>query len=220
MDLLTFYSDSHKEIYEDYFLKSFNEHLSESFDLKVKKIEQLSPNGDYDSSGFMETMMDKLKLILEHLHVGTDPFVFADCDIQFFRDFKEDILRELGGNDIRFQDDIVCRCAGFFVAKRNDEVKRFFDIVYKETPKYFQQQSDQTAINVILNSQQNFGLKLNERVLPRNKYFTVAASTNAKQWAGQDFNIPTTLVAHHANWTVGLDNKIKLLQFVKNKFRK
>ena len=73
---------------------------------------------------------------------------------------------------------------------------------------------------MVLNSKQNFGLTINERVLPRNKYFTVAASTNAKQWVGQDFHVPTTIVAHHANWTVGLDNKLKLLQFVKNKFKK
>ena len=30
----------------------------------------------------------------------------------------------------------------------------------------------------------------------------------------------TTLMAHHANWTVGLDNKLKLLKFVKDRFTK
>ena len=38
------------------------------------------------------------------------------------------------------------------------------------------------------------------------------------QWKGQNFDIPENLLMHHANWTEGIDNKIKLLEIVKNKF--
>ena len=37
-------------------------------------------------------------------------------------------------------------------------------------------------------------------------------------WDGQDFNIPADIIMHHANWIVGVQNKIKLLNLVKDKY--
>jgi len=214
MDLLTFYSDSHKAMYENYFLESYKKYLQSSFTLHAKEISQLSQTGDYDSNGFNETMLEKIKLILENFDSSDEPFVFADCDIQFFGDFKDSLVKELGDYDIAFQDDVVCRCAGFFIAKRNDKVKKFMEIVLEITPQF---DHDQTAMNYILNHQSRFNLNLKEKKLPRNQYFTVAVSTNAKQWVGQDFEVPKDILVHHSNWTIGLDNKVKLLDFVKEK---
>ena len=212
MDLLTFYSESHKVMYENYFLESYQRHLKNSFILKAKEITQLSKTGDYDSTGFNETMLEKIKFVLENFDSSDEPFVFADCDIQFFGDFKESLLEELGDHDIAFQDDIVCRCAGFFIAKRNKKVRKFMELVLETTPKF---DHDQTAMNHILNNQHRFNLNLKEKRLPKNKYFTVAAATNAKQWSGQDFDVPKGVLVHHSNWTVGLDNKINLLELVR-----
>ena len=127
MKLLTFYSDSHKELYEEFFLESFNRLLKDSFELKSKHIDQLSKTGEYDADGFSETMVEKLVQIIDNIDITDDePLVFADCDIQFFEDFSDDITTELGDYDIKFQDDIVCVCAGFFVCKQNDAVLNFF----------------------------------------------------------------------------------------------
>ena len=131
MELLTFYSESHKSMYENYFLQSYNKYLTNSFKLHAKEISQLSKTGDYDSTGFNETMLEKIKLILERFDSSEEPFVFADCDIQFFGDFKESLISELGDYDIAFQDDIVCRCAGFFIAKRNERIKKVYGISFR-----------------------------------------------------------------------------------------
>ena len=55
--ILTFYSDTHKILYEDYFLKSYTKHLSKDFKLLEKKIDQISVSGDFASFGFDLTMM-------------------------------------------------------------------------------------------------------------------------------------------------------------------
>jgi hypothetical protein len=41
------------------------------------------------------------------------------------------------------------------------------------------------------------------------------------QWQpGQKINMPKYLVMHHANWTVGIDNKLKLMKQVRNAYEK
>ena len=48
-----------------------------------------------------------------------------------------------------------------------------------------------------------------------NKFFTIGQLIHV--WRGQDFEIPYSILMHHANWTEGIDNKIRLLDKVKEK---
>ena len=87
------------------------------------------------------------------------------------------------------------------------------ELVIQETPKYIDNRDDQRAFNLALNA--NFQ-NIKEKLLPSDKYFTVAAAaTWRKVWKGQKFKVPDTIKVHHANWTVGLKNKIKLLDYVR-----
>jgi hypothetical protein len=53
LKIYTFYSSSHKEIYENYFLKSFNENkLNENFEIVLTEVVQRSETGDFNSKGF------------------------------------------------------------------------------------------------------------------------------------------------------------------------
>ncbi|CAG7581509.1 MAG: hypothetical protein SLAVMIC_00877 [uncultured marine phage] len=215
MKLLTFYSDSHEDLYKEFFLSSYNEHLKDSFELKAKHVTQHSQSGDYGSDGFSETMLEKINHIIESINPEeNEPLVFADCDIQFFGDFKEDIVKQLGDMDIKFQNDVVCRCAGFFVCQQTDKVLTFFENIKKILIKNMRPGvDDQVVINSAL--QQNLFPNLNHGMLD-NKYFTVAMVTGAQQWTGQDFTIPPNILTHHGNWTVGMNNKIKVMNYVKN----
>ena len=218
MKLLTFYSDSHKELYEEFFLESYNRLLKDSFELNARHINQLSKTGEYNAEGFSETMVEKLNHIIANIDITDDePLVFADCDIQFFSDFSEDIKNELDDYDVKFQNDVVCRCAGFFVAKQSEEVLNFFRMMRELLLKNIKPGiDDQVILNSMINQNMDLGVK--HGMLPNNKYFTVAASsTGPKQWNGEDFEVPKELLVHHGNWTVGLDNKFKLMRMVKNK---
>ena len=222
--LLTFYSPSHEKMYNDYFFYSYNKFLKESFILIPNKIEQVSKKGGFGDEGFEETMFEKIKHIINNIDVNDEsPLVFADSDIQFFGDFKEDILFELRDNDISFQSDIVCACAGFFITKQNKKTKTFFENVLSIMNNNLingvlkKGISDQIIINHLINN--NYPLKFGS--LSKDKYFTVASSNlGPKQWNGEDFIIPKNTLVHHANWTVGLDRKFQLLDYVKNNIEK
>ena len=218
MKLLTFYSDSHKEVYEDFFLKSYNKHLKKSFTLKPRYIEQICKAGSYGSEGWEETMVKKFEHIIDNIDINDkELLVFADCDIQFFKDFSNDITEELGDKDIKFQDDVIAVCAGFFVCKQTKEVLDFFKMVKMYILKYIKPGiCDQVVLNRIF--EKRVPLKVKWGLLPRTKYFTVASSTcGPVRWTGEDFEPPSDILVHHGNWTVGLDNKLKLMNLVKNK---
>lgn len=210
--LLTFFSESHKDMYNDYFLKSFNDHLSESFNLLPNTIEQYTKDGDYYNKGFNRAMKEKIKIIINNIDIGDEtPMVFADADIQFFGDFSNEIKNIIGDNDILFQDDILMVCAGFMVFKQTEKVREFFVNVYNITHKF---EHDQVAINHLINTNQH---NLKVKKLDRELFFTIGSATNAKQWNGEtNLTIPKNILVHHANWTVGNDNKIKLLNYIKD----
>tara|TARA_Y100000310_G_C20564804_1_gene754926 strand:+ start:437 stop:1114 length:678 start_codon:yes stop_codon:yes gene_type:complete len=222
--LLTFYSDSHKEFYEKYFLESFNEFLKDDFSLNTLHVDQLSTNGAFGSSGFEETMLLKIKHIINNIDITSDDkLVYADCDIQFFQNIKDDLFNELGDYDIKFQDDVICLCAGFFICKQNKTVLNFFKQILlvlennMVNGKLRGGLSDQIVINNFYNRKLH-NTKIGK--LPK-RYFTVASSSaGPKQWTGQPFNVPPDIILHHANWTVGYDNKIKLLNYIKDKIKK
>ena len=64
---------------------------------------------------------------------------------------------------------------------------------------------------------QSNNLNIKYDTLDPTKYFTIGYSTKGTQWTPEtgDLDIPKTILMHHANWTAGVENKIKLLNFVK-----
>lgn len=213
--LITYFTPSHQIFHDNYFLPSFNEYsLSDDFNLIIERGKQVAENGDYYSSGFNSTTVDKLSSFLSHFNLGSkEPLMFADADIQFFGNFKDEIIKEFhdSGCDILFQSDITNLCTGFFICKQNESVKQLLDEAVKLTPNV---EHEQVAINVLLQSK-NYGLKYG--VLNPKKYYTVGYSTKGKQWVPEMeiVDIPEDIVMHHANWTAGVQNKIKLLDLVK-----
>lgn len=212
MKLLTFYSNSHSEMYARYFLPSYWENLVHHR-LIAKQIEQLSVNGEYETPGFDLTMLKKINLIIDNINIKDgEPFTYADCDVQFFGDASYD----LGDNDILFQNDFLPNnyCAGFFIAKQNQAVLDFFVTV---RDKLMQKMNgvihDQTVINELLHN----GYPIKAGMLPTDKYWTAAFATNGALWNGQDIAVPAGIVMHHANFTIGIQNKMALLEQVKNK---
>jgi hypothetical protein len=219
MKLYTFYSDSHKEIYEDYFLKSFNDcGLNKSFELDVTRIEQRGIGG-WGSEGFNESMIDKVKILQRASQENYGKhFVFSDCDVQFFGDFKEDILGYTSDElDMIAQSDEGAICAGFFIAKGSEKLERFFNLIRHETPKLIGKADDQAAINEHCH-------QISHALLPTDKYFNISSEWELKRtligghkgWeAGKPCNLPKNMLIHHANWTEGVHNKMKMMSYIR-----
>ena len=211
MKIITFYTDTHVVLYDRFVetLKVTNPNL----ELHSYKTDQISKSGEYSSEGFNATMVDKLDSILKTIPLmeENEYFLYADCDIQFFDDMEKDLKPYMDSNDydMLFQDDIIRYCAGFFLCKNNEKTRQFFEMIKGEIKNYL---DDQEAMNAYIRRGHN-GMKFGK--LPRNKYFTVAAANGGKRWNGKDFEVPSNVIIHHANWVVGVDTKIKLMDYVK-----
>ena len=77
--------------------------------------------------------------------------MFADADIQFLGNFKDDIVEAFNssGCDILFQSDITNLCTGFFICKQSKLVKQLLEEALELTPRV---EHEQVAINMILQS--------------------------------------------------------------------
>lgn len=198
----------------------------------LKKIEQLSTTGEYNSDGFDLTMIEKLTWIIDNIDINdNEPMIFSDCDVQFFSDLTFD----LSNNDILFQHDYhpyfnyawfspknnkfgeyPNYCAGFFICKQNYNVKNFFQKVKNDLIENLNGVlHDQTMMNKIINDGYE---DIKHDKLDSNLYWTVGFATNGEIWDGQEnIIIPKNIIMHHANFTIGINNKIKLMDLVKNK---
>ena len=203
MKLYTIHTPSHKPLYDN-FLKS----LPTEFEHINKEIPQECETGDYYEKGWDITCYRKVEFFYEKCKENQGEYiVFSDVDIQFFTEkLEETLLKEIGDYDIACQDDCGIYCSGFFIVNCNEATLQLFKTMKEKYVK-----EDQTSLNA------HIGL-VKAKFLSR-KFFTVGHIIR-RQWVGQDFSIPYEILIHHSNWTIGIDNKMKLMEVVKNKLNK
>lgn len=211
--LITFHSETHRNLYENYFLKSFNKYLKNEFVLLDKKITQISKTGVYYEDGFRETMKEKIKHIVDSMDENSNQMcVFSDCDVEFFGEMKEDLTNQLDGFDIKLQNDVTNLCAGFFTFIQNKKTKKLFENILQAFEDYTfngvlkKGIDDQVLLNRLISKVEGLRYGTLDK-----KYFNVAQSLGPKRWNGENFRIPEDIIMFHSNWTVGLENKVKLL---------
>jgi hypothetical protein len=213
MKIYTFYTDSHKQLLDDFFLPSF-EKTNKNMELIVTKFDQQCKSGIYMSDGWMKSMHDKVDLIIRGIEENWNSFfVHADCDIQFFGDIKEDLLNQIEDNDLAGTDDdpfnqnseISC---GFFICKGNEKTLSLFKEVKRIMGGNLH---DQHAFNHIKNNYIS-SKKLNY------KHYNVSHSNGGRIWyPGIQLNpFNTNILTHHANWIIGVEHKIKNLELIRN----
>jgi len=214
MKTYTFYTQSHESLLNDWFIPSFVKTQTNN-ELIVKKFDQKCESGAFMSEGWNDSMFDKIEYVLHSIDdtPKNEFFIHADCDIQFFKDINEDL------KSINFEMfDIVAQadgpdqiCCGFMLIRSNDKTRTVFKEII-DLVKHKKYNNDQIALNAIY---RKFGLNVG---LLSFKYYSTWMSCPGL-WNGQPDpinNIPNNLVLHHANYTIGIDNKIKLLNMVKN----
>lgn len=204
MNLYTFYTPSHKSLYEDYFLKTLPK---DEFNLIVRENPQECPTGNYYSLGWRETVFKKIDLLIEACKKNWGGFfAYSDVDVQFFGLTADILLTELGTHDIACQYDMDSQyCAGFFVCRANQNI---LDLLFEMRGNYGE--SDQPTLNAhIYRCDAGF---LSHR------FYTAAHSLGGKIWEGQDIDVPPDVLIHHANWVIGVAAKRRLMDVVRQKF--
>jgi hypothetical protein len=217
MDLYTFYTPSHYPLYEK--LEKSISRLNSSINLIVEIFDQECSSGEYMTEGWSKTMKKKVDLILKAIDKG-DVFIHSDCDIIFLQDPGGEILKELGSYDLAFQSDYITGreiwyCMGFFICRPSPKVRELFLKVYENIDHF--DGNDQLSLNNILSTYKNpnppgFG-DVKYKLLSE-RFYTYGQSGDDIRWEGQSFNLPSDLITFHANWTVGVDRKVLLIDYV------
>lgn len=207
--LFTYYSDSHEELFENYFYPSYLQHLSKDFDLTVVKGDQLC-SGYYTQENWNLQMKERAIYLNEFIQTTEDKyFLFSDVDIIFYKNIKDELFEEIKGFDLVMQDDSFEEmpnnlCAGFYFCRINKATKAFFK---KMTKEYIDELDDQQNFNLHL-SHNN---KIRYKALSRRFY-------NLRFWhPGKEIKYPDfPIVMYHANFTIGTIHKEYLLRNFKN----
>jgi len=216
MNIYTHYSESHKELYEDYFKPSLRRlYTKAEVTIRVVKHKQTTANGVFMEQGWLEGMKYKLQVILQAIEENWDDyFIFSDTDVIFYRPFVDDMLHEIQSDnyDIVCQNDCGSLCAGFFIAKGSDSVKNLFTLIYNNFVRLV---NDQVALN-------HYRGTVKYKLLDANKYYTIGNFFNNVDgthiWDGKSIIIPPVdMKIHHANYSVGVSDKIRLINLIKTK---
>lgn len=225
----TLFTDSHKKFLSDYFLPTFP--YRKEIELTLLHRPQHCKTAVFESEGWKETMRDKSLCFYEKIKECKDNeiFMFIDPDIQFFKDFYYDIVSRMQTQDIVWQNDIVGGVnTGFFAVKNNKRTRGFFKTVLGNLDSKDFSQEQVLANHLLQNLSQYPSINVNWSFLPL-EYWTYGqiaptADTRTNSCRGSwtpdalDFDIPKDIVIHHANWTSGIENKLKLLDIVRKKY--
>ena len=218
MRMYTMFTESHRQMMYDYFLPSLipNEYL-----LTVKQFPQIG-SGTFMTPGFAETVTHTFNILLDAIDENYGGyFVFSDCDIQFFGPTKAILLEAIDDCDLAAQKDSGSTlCTGFFICRANDTMKEVFKkcIELMERSKG-RRYGDQDAVNECRGIFQGND---QDAVNNHNSLFRWKLLDAKQFWCprriwkpGHGLNVPRNILMHHANWTMGVPNKIAMLQYVK-----
>lgn len=211
MNLYCFYSKSHK-ILLDKFLKPSAIH---DYNILAKECKQICQTGNYTEKGWTETQREKVKWWIESIKNNLGKIIVcSDVDVQLFEGSKKFLLQKIKNYDILFQKNNETGfdvCSGFFICKCSEEIISFMELVLLHLKNKKSGSGEQVEINKILCNYSAIKIKWN--YLDRDKIW----NPGGKYKFLEDLKIPKKLLLHHANWCVGVEEKIKQLDFVKNK---
>jgi hypothetical protein len=214
MKIYTHYSDSHKSVYDNFKHTLRNIYSVEQAAIRVLYHPQTTKSGAFMTQGWLDSMEYKLNLIIDAINENKGSwFVFADCDIQFFNPFLNDLENNLQNADIVCQEDRGSLCAGFFACQGNLKAANLFEAIKKNFRRLV---NDQVALN-------NLKHLATCKMLNNKKYYTIGNFFNNNDgtynW-DNNTNImpPREMLVHHANYVVGVENKQKLLKMIKHNY--
>ena len=240
MKLYCYYTPSYRILIDDWFVPS----VRSEYELVLKCADYQGISVDFKEPGWFDIVGEKIDFLIQAVgdNIGK-VFVFSDPDIQFFGQTKDDILSVMKGFDLLFHCDSPdgVACTGFIVCLASEKTLKLWQDVRAGIG--MENKDDQDAVNkVLINNAcgipylilrkfvsspklapavSSLGMnpyRIKWRLLPT-RYFGGGTLT-ARLWnPGCQLPVPKDIVLHHANWTVGLENKLAQLEYVKGLVR-
>jgi hypothetical protein len=230
--LITQYSQSHAKML-DSFLGSFQD---SDIELVINRVPQVCATGAFRSADWSLATRNKIIFLINEIKLfNCDILVFSDIDVQFFSSIKEYVIDSFNRTsnsspplDIIFQNDCPFSlgkqiCTGFFALKPSDKVLKFWNCVL-ENMQDNKHLDDQDVTQLLLQSWVDVGLSVdvfNHRVFTYGHTLDLdTPPVGGLPWNPlKDVSVPEDIVVHHANWTVGIENKILLLDKVRENLK-
>jgi hypothetical protein len=208
MRLYCFFTDSHEVLFKNWLLPT----AAIEYEVLHKSSRQYSSSAEYCSKGWRLTQIKKISYWIKAIEKNMgDIILCSDADVQFLGKTENKIFRLLGENDIIFQPstDLVPACSGFFACRCSTRTLNLFKIL-KQRLKNNKNKLDgeQIELNKLLKEKWYIDLKWD--LLPHNLFW----SPNHLYEDVSELKVPKNILMHHANWTNGVENKIKQLEHV------
>lgn len=207
MKIYTLLSDSHQIFFDNYFSKSVKKYEPNA-EVVVTKVGQDCETGSFYDSGWKDMMKHKILCYIKACKENMGGFfIWSDVDIEFYAPFIEQCMKEIEDKDIAFQYAKREYNAGFFICRCSQKTLDYFEYVLSVYDNYG---CDQMALNKHINM-------VNAKYLS-NKFWSIIHFYD--YWDGQDFNLTDNIIMVHAIYTKGIQNKIILLNKVKDKINR
>jgi hypothetical protein len=212
--LVTYYTDTHEEMARRYVMSR-----AWGFDERVcVRVDQSCPTGEFKSDGWNDCMLDKLRT-LRNLPADNVPTLYVDADVCLFPTLVEWCrwyVEHMEPEQVAFSDDVLQWCAGIMLFRSSRRVHQFWDTLADLSRAW--NLPDQEALHLLRmqTDAQKGSLPIRAQVLPRDVFCNWATIHDQPPapWIGEPFTIPKTCLAWHANWTVGIANKLRMLERV------
>jgi hypothetical protein len=213
--LYTHVTPSHEVLLDQFLLPSAGE-----FYVEVRRGPQRS-QGVFGCDDWCRSMRDKARAMLAAAEeCAGDVFVWADVDVQFFGPVADLLIELLGDYDLACQHEAQPQtlCAGFFVARANPRIRALLQTVADFENGDGRDSSDQAVLNRIKN-------RVRWTTLPSRHFWTIGHLDKpvrrviGKLESGwEDLlsqHVPATIYMHHANYIVGIDRKLRVMEAVR-----
>jgi hypothetical protein len=199
---LTAHSASHKEMYKKHFLPSFNQHLAKHCQLSTRVLPYYA--GSFGEDAFNEMGRESVAYTAAVIkeNIGRH-MVVSGCDFRFYQGFMPEIDGALEGCDIVGLNDIYGPVCGDFLAfVASEKIVALYEWIVANDLQYG---NEQWTLNAAIKA-----LGFSVTLLPET-FWTVGMQGG---WSGGAVNPPKDISLHHANFTIGAENKMALLDAV------
>jgi len=221
--LIGVYTKSHRILKDEWFLAS----LQDNYDVELHNCD-IAGSGTYMEPSWSEAVLFKSDTIINSIKkYWGEIFVYSDVDVQFFKPTQQILLNAIKNYDIVCQrdDPYGNLCTGFWIARANEKVLKLWQEIRAILK---QEKRDQFVFNRIIR-EKPMGGKIKRifnyfmRIFMgkcRYSYFPVTffggGTITGKLWTpGTKISVPEGIVLHHANCTIGVENKIRQLKYVR-----
>ncbi len=207
--ILTSYSESHAPLFREHFMPSFfSTGMDRSFDIFDLHVE--SPQGKYGTHEFNSYTHGLMVEFLEFMRSRPGSVIIhAGCDIRFYQDISKEILAGVEEHELlAIDDNFGLACCDFFAFKVTERICGMYEWAISNDHLF---PNNEFAFNHAMR-----GIGIKNKILPI-EYYTVGLTNGGKVWTpGHPVNPPKGMKLHHGNFTIGVENKMILMDAVLN----